>query len=81
MLTCQQMTALVTAYLEGALVWSERLRFQLHLGTCRHCRRYLRQMRTTIGLLGRLPPAPIPDDVMQSLLQQFRGWRQTERPD
>jgi anti-sigma factor RsiW len=75
MLTCQQMTELVTAYLEGALPWSDRFRFQLHLGTCRHCRRYLRQMRTTVRLLGRVPAEPVPDAVMQSLLAQFRAWK------
>lgn len=81
MLTCQQMTELVTAYLEGAMAWPERLRFQFHLGTCRHCRRYLRQMRTTIVLLGRVPADPMPDDVMQSLLVRFRGWRQADPPN
>ena len=75
MLTCQQMTELVTAYLEGALPFSDRLRFHLHLGTCRHCRRYLRQMRVTVRLLRRVPAEPVPDEVMQSLLERFRAWK------
>jgi len=75
MLTCQQMTELVTAYLEGALPFPDRLRFQFHLGTCRHCRRYLRQMRTTVRLLRRVRAEPVPDAVMQSLLERFRSWK------
>jgi len=74
MITCQQITALVTAYLEGRLSLGDRLRFQLHLGICRNCRRYLRQMRATIATLGRLPPDPVPQPVMEDLLVQFRSW-------
>jgi len=74
MITCQQITSLVTAYLEGHLSPWNRLRFQLHLGICRHCRRYLRQMRTTIATLGRLPPDPVPQPVMDELLARFRSW-------
>ena len=74
MITCQQITALVTAYLEMRLPFWDRLRFQLHLGTCRHCRRYLRQMRATIAVMGKLPPEPVPEPVMQELLARFRSW-------
>lgn len=75
MLTCRELTELVTDYLEGAMSLGDRLRFQFHLGMCKHCRAYLRQMRQTIDLLGRLPEEPIPDPVRAELLRRFRGWK------
>jgi anti-sigma factor RsiW len=75
MLSCRDLTELVTEYLEGALPLRDRLRFQLHLGMCTHCRAYLRQMRQTISVLGRLPDEPIPDAVRAELLRRFRGWK------
>lgn len=74
MLNCRQMTALVTDYLEGRMPLMDRLRFQLHVGMCRHCRRYLRQMRLSVAALAGLPPEPVPDEVMRSLLARFADW-------
>src|SRR5437868_5049440 len=56
-MSCKEITELVTDYVEGRLSLGQRFRFQFHLGTCRHCRAFLRQMRTTIRLTGRLPDA------------------------
>ncbi len=75
MLTCQQLTELVTDYLEGRMSLLDRLRFQLHLGLCRHCRAYLDQMRQTLRLLGTLPPEQIPPEVRDALLERFRHWK------
>lgn len=75
MLTCRELTELVTDYLEGRLAFGQRLRFHLHIGMCRHCRAYLRQMKTTIRALGRLPQEPIPPELAEDLLQRFRNWK------
>ena len=55
MLTCQQLTELVTDYLEGRMSIWDRLRFQMHVGMCRRCRAYLHQMKMTVRTLGKLP--------------------------
>ena len=55
MLTCKQMTDLVTDFEERRMPWIDRARFHLHLLTCRHCREYLAQMRLTVATLARLP--------------------------
>ncbi len=72
MMTCQQLTELITDYLEGRLSFWQRLQFHMHLGMCRHCRAYLRQMRATIHTLGQLPAEPIPADVKTELLARLR---------
>jgi predicted anti-sigma-YlaC factor YlaD len=66
---------MATDYLEEELSWRERLRIQLHLWMCSHCRRYLDQMRKVIRLLQRLPPDPVPRQLFETLLPQFREVR------
>jgi predicted anti-sigma-YlaC factor YlaD len=75
MLTCQELTELVTDYLEGRQSLIERLRFEVHLGMCRHCRAYLRQMKQTVRTLGRLSEDEIPAHVPETLLARFRDWK------
>jgi len=74
-MSCKEITELVTDYVEGRLSLRQRLRFQFHLGTCRHCRAFLRQMRATIRLTGRLPEAPLPPSLEAELLARFRAFR------
>jgi predicted anti-sigma-YlaC factor YlaD len=76
MLTCRELTELVTDYLERRLSLADRLRFEMHLGMCSHCRAYLRQMKQTIRTLGTIGEQDIPDDMSQRLLARFREWKQ-----
>jgi predicted anti-sigma-YlaC factor YlaD len=75
MLTCRQMTELVTDYLERRMIWWDRVRFQMHLGMCRHCREYVRQMKETIRAAGHVRIEPPPAAVEEELLKRFRDWR------
>lgn len=76
MLTCRELTELVTDYLEDRLSFMDRLRFRLHVGMCPPCRAYLGQIKQTIRTLGRLPVEEIPPDVRDALLERFRNWKQ-----
>jgi predicted anti-sigma-YlaC factor YlaD len=73
MLTCRDIAEIVTDYLEGRLSLVDRIRFHLHLGFCRDCRRYLRQMRQTVRRLGKIPDEAVPPDIQEELLRRFRG--------
>jgi predicted anti-sigma-YlaC factor YlaD len=73
--SCRDITELITDYLEGKLSFLAQVRFQLHLGTCRHCRAYLRQMRATIRASGRLHEVPMPPEVESELLRRFRTFQ------
>ena len=75
MLTCQEVTEVVTDYLEGRQSLMQRLRFQVHLGMCRHCRAYLQQMKTTVDTIGRLPNESIPPEMSKEVLDRFRAWK------
>ena len=76
MLSCQEMTELITDYLERRLSFVDRARFQMHLGMCRHCRLYLRQMKLSVAALDGVPPEPVPDEVMKLLLAGFDDWKE-----
>jgi predicted anti-sigma-YlaC factor YlaD len=78
MLTCQEITEIVTDYLEGRMSFWQRAQFHMHVGMCRHCRAYLRQVRMTVRVLGRLPPEPMPPAVQEELLRRFRGMRRSK---
>jgi anti-sigma factor RsiW len=75
MLTCKEITELVTDFVEGKLPWAKRVAFQLHLGICVACRAYLAQMQATQQALGRMPAAPLPDDVRDAMLERFKNWK------
>ena len=51
MLSCQEMSELASELLEERGHLSQRIAARWHFMTCGHCRRYLRQLRLTIGIL------------------------------
>ena len=73
-LECRELVELVTDYLEGGLPAAERERFEAHLADCEGCRRYVEQMRTTIGLTRRVVERRARPETA-ALLEAFRGYR------
>ncbi len=72
---CQKAVELVTDYLEGALTFAERARFEAHLAGCPHCTEYLREMRVTIAALGRVEPESVSRAARDDLIALYRRWR------
>jgi len=68
---CRDLTRYANAYLEDELPALTRLRVRVHLLICRNCRRYLRQLRQTIALLGSAFPALSPTREAE-LVEVFR---------
>lgn len=75
MLTCRELTELITDYLEGRLPIMQRLRFRFHIAMCRPCLAYLRQMKIAIRTLGKLPEEGPPPAVREEFLRRFRDWK------
>jgi anti-sigma factor RsiW len=76
-LACQELVELVTDYFESKLSWSDRRRFERHIGGCDHCTAYLEQMRLVIDATGRLTEDDLEPGVRAELLEAFRGWRES----
>jgi hypothetical protein len=71
-ITCQEVTELVTEYIEGTLGAHETALFEQHLNFCDGCDWYVDQMRTTIAAVGRIEPADVPDAMRERLLAAFQ---------
>lgn len=78
-LSCRELVALVTEYLDGALDLGDRARFEAHLAACAGCQRHLDQMRRTIDSVGRLAEDDLDPDVRDRWLSAFRSWKATSR--
>jgi len=74
-LPCNELVELVNDYLDGTLPSDERARFDAHLQACPGCRNYLDQMRTTIGLAGRLRIGDLSPLARAELISAFKGYR------
>lgn len=59
MLNCRDVTQHASDYLDKTLPLGQRLKLRLHLFMCIHCRRYLKQLRATIGLIGQSDFKPV----------------------
>ena len=74
-IVCRDAVALATDYLEGALSASQRARFERHLAACDGCEEYLREMRMTIDLIGRVEPEDVPAPVLDELVGLLLRYR------
>ena len=59
-MTCHDARPQLSALLDDALSVAEHQALEAHLAGCAECRRELEQLRGTVALLGRLPPAHAP---------------------
>ncbi len=70
MLKCQHVEQRADALVDGTpLTWRERLALRTHLLMCRHCRRYLRQLRALVARL-RTRSEPLSDQETAALLDR-----------
>jgi predicted anti-sigma-YlaC factor YlaD len=74
-LTCQELTEVLTDYLEGVMAPEDVARFDAHLELCDGCVTYVEQMRTTIRTVRALRPADVEASGPDDLLAAFRAWK------
>lgn len=76
-LSCQDLSAQETDYLEGLLEDEEQLQIELHLTFCADCVNHLDQLRRTVAALGTILVDPLVDRRRDWLLGQLAD----RRPD
>jgi anti-sigma factor RsiW len=74
-ISCRELVELVSDYFEGALTASDRARLESHVARCGNCAAYVRQMRETITLMGRLPAQTLSVETEGQLRVAFREWK------
>jgi anti-sigma factor RsiW len=77
-LPCIEVVELVSAYLDGELDPSTRLRVEEHLALCPPCQVYVEQVRETVLALGRLPADDLPEHAVAELEAAFAAFRRRE---
>lgn len=76
MLSCRQVAQMSGALLDGDLRYRERLAVRLHIFMCRHCRRFIRQLRHLLVFLRlRRTEQSVSDDFVDRVLNAIEGTR------
>jgi len=69
---CQEVVELVTDYLEGALDTATRTELEAHLELCPACAEYVRQVRSTLRMVGHVPLDSLSAAAKSELIHAFR---------
>ncbi|EJO92919.1 anti-sigma factor family protein [Ectopseudomonas hydrolytica] len=73
MLTCKELVAHSSDYLDGQLTLRQRLAVRAHLAMCGNCRRFIRQMKLTQAVIRQMPEGELPElDALAERLAQNR---------
>ncbi len=79
MMSCRDITEVVTDYMEGRMSFMQKIAFQFHVGMCGPCREYLRQMKLTVQTVGKINTmddcSDMSPEVQDELLKRFRNWK------
>jgi len=73
MLSCRDVTELITLAREDALAGDRLAAFSEHLSLCGDCRAYQGQLDEAVEIAREVPPEPVPTEVEGRLLAAFRG--------
>jgi anti-sigma factor RsiW len=74
--SCQEMTEVVSNYLDDALPPDEQQRFERHLSYCAGCTTYVEQMRETIRQTGLIPREDsLAPALRDEIVARFRTWK------
>lgn len=80
MLSCQDVSARMTDYIEKQIPWWERLSLTMHLLLCDHCARYARQMRATVQAMRRMARPLASDQTVEGVLELVKSRQPIEHP-
>ena len=72
-MTCAEVAARVTDYLDGALTAADRARFEAHLEGCEECRTFVAQFAQTLNALAALRDDDAGTESLDALIDAFRA--------
>ena len=73
--TCEEVVALASDYLEGAMTHEQMTAFELHLNFCDGCSSFVDQVRTTATMAHGRAEEQLPEEIKAKLLSTVRDWR------
>lgn len=73
MLSCKELVARSSDFLDKQLSFRQRLAIRRHLLACKNCRRFIKQMRLSQAVLRQLPPGQSAElDSLAAKLAELR---------
>lgn len=78
-ITCREVVALVTTYLDGGLEKGEHELFEAHLAECEDCTQHVRQIQATVVLTGQVRDDDLDPQAREDLMNLYRRWRADSR--
>jgi hypothetical protein len=72
MFACRDATEHMTDEREGALSGWLRVKYRIHMTICPYCRACRRQLDAAVSLAAEIPPADVPEKMMDAALAAFR---------
>ncbi|MFT7688136.1 MAG: hypothetical protein ACI9FB_003496 [Candidatus Azotimanducaceae bacterium] len=71
--TCKELVGSASDHLEGNTSLFQRLNFYLHIFICKHCRRYIQQLKLTIKVSKQSGSSPdISSDEIESIVSKLK---------
>lgn len=68
MRSCKDINQNVDAHLDGELSLKQRVELRLHLLMCVDCKRYIRQLKSSVTAFGSSKKAECSDEQLESIL-------------
>lgn len=70
MLTCREVLARGSSYVDGASSSREKMALRMHLLICGHCRKFIRSLKLTRSTVAQLP-LPVSELQVQKVLARI----------
>jgi anti-sigma factor RsiW len=78
-ITCREVVALVTTYLDGGLAKGEHELFEAHLSECEGCTEHVQQIQATVALTGQVRDDDLDPHAREDLMNLYRRWKADSR--
>ncbi|WP_417445702.1 zf-HC2 domain-containing protein [Kangiella sp.] len=72
MLSCKHLVEQASEYIDEEMTTVKRIQVKLHLFMCVSCRRYIKQLKLTITMLGRKSRHQASEEMCHLLLKEYQ---------
>jgi len=69
MLKCNEVSEQASEIVDGNVKGMHKLKVQMHLMMCTHCRSFVKKIKMTKGVISKLTLEPVPDDKLDKIMQ------------
>ncbi|MHC9511670.1 anti-sigma factor family protein [Kangiella sp. M94] len=72
MLSCKHLVEQASEYIDDEMTTGKKIQVKLHLFVCVSCRRYLKQLKLTIAMLGKKNHHQASEAMCYQLLKEYQ---------